>query len=205
MFVVVTAIRWLELVCTVHCHAAQYGVWLFLRGKYPVTVTSPASHSDWFYSVQRAQRSGKQPGRCSMVNVQLGSSESFHYTEHYIMTTTTTTSHHWAGRRSQWMLRTRRRITRTQASIALAAMTLDWSLIVLRNSKVVLSSYSDQISCCPDLLGAGWFNISLSFRPAAGCRAGKHSAGEEQRPGVHHQTSAGSHRGPDTGDRGRQS
>ena len=60
------------------------------------------------------------------------------------------------------MLMTRRRITRTQASIALAAMTLDWSLIVLRNSKVVFSSYSEQISCRPYLLGAGWFNISLS-------------------------------------------
>ena len=32
---------------------------------------------------------------------------------------------------------TRRMITRTQAFIVSAAMTLNWSLIVLRNSKVV--------------------------------------------------------------------
>ena len=99
------------------------------------------------------------------------------------------------------MSMTKRMITRTQAFIALAAMTLDWSLIVLRNSKVVMSSYSYQISCWPDseLVGLTF----LYLRPAAGGRAGQHSAGEKQRPGVHHQTSAGSHRGPDTGDRGR--
>ena len=40
----------------------------------------------------------------------------------------------------------------------------------------------------------------LYLRPPAGRGAGQHSAGEKQRPGVIHQTSAGSHRGPDTGD-----
>ena len=45
----------------------------------------------------------------------------------------------------------------------------------------------------------------LYLRPPAGRGAGQHSAGEKQGPGVNHQTSAGSHRGPDTGDRGRQS
>ena len=44
--------------------------------------TRTASDSDWFYSVQGALRSGKQPGRCSLVNVQLGSSESLHYDHH---------------------------------------------------------------------------------------------------------------------------
>ena len=40
----------------------------------------------------------------------------------------------------------------------------------------------------------------LYLRPPAGRGAGQHSAGEKQRPGVNHQTSPGSHRGPDTGD-----
>ena len=49
--------------------------------------------------------------------------------------------------------------------------------------------------------GLAWLVVTfLLLRPPAGRGAGQHSAGEKQRPGVHHQTSAGSHRGPDTGD-----
>ena len=55
---------------------------------------------------------------------------------------------------------TRRMITRTQAFIAWAAMTLDWSLIVLKNSKVVMSCLANIMLA---QLGPGQvcFNISL--------------------------------------------
>ena len=55
---------------------------------------------------------------------------------------------------------TRRMITRTQAFIAWAAMTLDWSLIVLRNSKVVMSCLAN-IMLAQLRPGQVGFNISL--------------------------------------------
>ena len=164
--------------------------------------TRTASDSDWFYSVQGALRSGKQPGRCSLVNVQLGSSESFHWTLHY--------DHHH---------------NHHQSSLSSSDFTMNiddeeddnkdsgFYCLGCDDIKLELDCIKEQQGCLPNpsKYQAAWaWHVQLVgltvlyLRPAAGRRAGQHTAGEKQRPGVHRQTSAGSHRGPDTGDRGRQ-